>query len=75
MASDMMGKDKLVRGNAVSLLLNCSSKEEIETWFSKLSAGGKVGHPLKEEFWGSVFGDFTDEFGMRWMLNWDKPKA
>ena len=75
MASDMMGEDRLVKGNTISLLLNCSSKDEIETWFSKLSKGGKVHHPLKEEFWGSVFGDFTDKFGMRWMLNWDKPKA
>jgi PhnB protein len=54
--------------------INCSSMEQIETWFSKLSAGGKVGHPLKEEFWGSIFADLTDKFEMRWMLNWDKPK-
>jgi PhnB protein len=68
MASDMMGEDGLVKGNTISLLL-------IETWFSKLSKGGKVDHPLKEEFWGSVFGDLTGKFGMLWMLNWDKPKA
>jgi len=75
MASDMIMSNPIVQGNTVSLMLNCSSEEEIRKLFSKLSAGGKVGHPLKEEFWGSIFGDFTDKFGMRWMLNWDKPKA
>lgn len=75
MASDMIMAGSVVPGNTVSLLLNCSSEEEIGRFFSKLSAGGKVGHPLKEEFWGSTFGDLTDKFGMRWMLNWDKPKA
>ena len=74
MASDRMGKDKTTLGNAMALMLNCSSEKEINTFFSKLSAGGTIGHPLKEEFWGSVFGDFHDKFGMRWMLNWDKPK-
>ena len=56
------------------LLINCTSEAEINSLFSKLSAGGKVVHPLKEEFWGSIYGDFHDKFGVRWMMNWDKPK-
>jgi PhnB protein len=74
MASDMVGPGATVNGNTVSLLLNCSSDTEIRTFFAKLSQGGKVGHALKEEFWGSTFGDLTDKFGFRWMLNFDKPK-
>jgi PhnB protein len=73
-ASDMMGTGGVVQGNTITLMINCSSEEEIKRLFNKLSAGGKVGHPLKEEFWGSIYGDFSDKFGMRWMLNWDKPK-
>jgi PhnB protein len=57
MASDMMGTSGVANGNAVSLLVNCSGDEEIKTFFAKLSDGGKVGHPLKEEFWGATFGD------------------
>jgi PhnB protein len=75
MASDMMGRGELVRGNTISLMLYCSSEEEIRTFFTRLSAGGEVLHPLKEEFWGSLFGDLTDKFGMRWMFNYDKPKV
>jgi PhnB protein len=76
MASDMMGGPSgVVQGNAITLMLNCGSEQEIQASFAKLSAGGKVGHALKEEFWGSTFGDLTDKFGMRWMLNFDKPKT
>jgi uncharacterized glyoxalase superfamily protein PhnB len=28
----------------------------------------------REEFRGSTFGDLTDRFGFRWMVNVDKPK-
>ena len=72
--SDQMGPDKVVQDNTITLLINCSSEAEINSLFSKLSAGGKVNHPLKEEFWGSIYGDFADKFGIRWMMNWDKPK-
>ena len=75
MASDNMGGGPEKHGNNVNIMYNCDSEAEIKRLFPKLSAGGKVHHPLKEEFWGSVFGDFTDKFGMRWMLNWDKPKS
>ncbi|MET1057796.1 MAG: VOC family protein [Pedobacter sp.] len=72
MASDMMMGGELIRGNAVALSLNCSSEEEIRSYFDKLSAGGTDIHPLKLEFWGALFGMFTDKFGLRWLLNFDK---
>lgn len=67
-----MGPEGAIKGNTISLLLNCSSAEEIKTFFSNLSAGGEIGHPLKEEFWGATFGDLTDKFGINWMFNFDK---
>jgi PhnB protein len=68
--SDVMHPDDLDMGNAVTLCVVCTSKAEIETLFSKLSAGGKVTHPLKEEFFGT-FGDFTDKYGFDWMFQFD----
>ena len=70
MASDMTEPETAVQGNTVTLCLVCSSKEEIESLYAKLSAGGKVGHPLKAEFFGT-FGDLTDKFGFNWMLQFD----
>jgi PhnB protein len=70
MASDMA--DEGATGGPISLCVNCSSEEEINTFFSKLSEGAKITHPLKTEFWGGTFGQLTDKFGINWMFNYDK---
>lgn len=75
MASDMVGPGDLRRGNDIALMLYCSTEEEIRTFFPKLAAGGTINTDLREEFWGAVYGDITDKFGLRWMLNYDKPGA
>lgn len=72
MASDMVSEQGLTKGNNVSLMLNCSSEEEIRTFYQKLSEGGEARHPLENTFWGALFGGFTDKFGVLWLLNFDK---
>jgi PhnB protein len=72
MASDVLMPGTFVRGNASSVSLNCSSEEEIQNYFAKLSAGGQVTLPLGKQFWGAVFGMLTDKFGVEWMLNYDQ---
>jgi PhnB protein len=72
MASDMVSEKGLVKGNAVSLSLNCSSEDEIKSCYAKLSAGGTANHPLENSFWGALFGDLTDKFGNHWILNFNK---
>ena len=67
----MVGRDGFIRGNMISLSLNCSSEEEIFLFFSKLSAGGEIMHQLKMEFWGAIFGVFIDKYGIKWLLNYD----
>ncbi len=51
MASDMTPDNGLVLGNAVSLMLNCSSEADIKLYFEKLSNGGIVKHPLGRTVW------------------------
>lgn len=74
MASDMLSGGTYQPGNNFSLSVNCSSEEQIHSLFSKLSDGGQVFEPVREQFWGSLFGMLTDKYGTRWMLNYDKPK-
>ena len=74
-ASDMMGPKSVVVGNAVNLCVNSTDEAWTKEVFAKLAEGGKVGHELKLEFWGDMFGDFTDKYGIRWMFNCSKPKA
>ena len=75
MASDMMSGTELIRGNSMALSLNCSTEEEIREYFDKLSAGGSDIYPLKVEFWGALFGMFTDKFGLRWLLNFEQNQS
>lgn len=67
LGSDMGGDIGQVRGNMISLALNCSSEEEIKTYFDNLSLGGHVTHPLHTFFDGTI-GALTDRFGMNWIL-------
>ncbi|UPT67077.1 MAG: VOC family protein [Sphingobacteriales bacterium JAD_PAG50586_3] len=72
MGSDMQGPDGHKPGNTVTMSLNCSSEEEITTLFNKLAEGGHIAEPLKEMFWGALFGALADKYGVRWMFNFDK---
>jgi PhnB protein len=74
MGSDMVSDKGLLKGNAVSMAINCSSDEEIKTFYEKLSAGGSKDHALEETFWGATFGDLTDKYGNHWLLNYEKKK-
>lgn len=67
LGSDMAGPGGSIRGNTISLALNCSTEEEIEFFFSRLAEGGKVSHPLHKFFDGTI-GALTDKFGMNWVL-------
>ncbi len=75
LASDMMDPTSFKKGDTITLTLNCSTEEEIKDAFAKLSEGGKVERELKTEFWGALFGMFTDKFGVDWMVNYQKPTA
>jgi PhnB protein len=72
MGSDMVGENGLFKGNAVSLVLNCTSEKEARECYKKLSAGGQATHPLEDTFWGALFGNLTDKFGNHWILNYNK---
>jgi len=70
--SDMVSEQGLVQGNAVSLMLHCSSEWEIRTCYDKLVSGGLASHPLESTFWGGLFGDLVDRFGIHWLLNYNR---
>lgn len=73
MASDGGGmKGAYIKGNTITLSLNCSSDEEIADYYNNLAEGGTITMPLADQFWGAKFGMLTDKFGMDWMLNYDK---
>lgn len=74
MGSDMLGDEVYSHGTALSLCLVCKSKEEIDTLFARLSAGGQVTTPLAEMFFG-MYGEIIDKYGFKWMFQFgEAPK-
>lgn len=73
MGSDSTGEwtSNLIRGNNFSISINTDRISEANKFFEGLSSGGKVTLPMRETFWGSYFGMFTDKFGINWMINHD----
>ena len=72
MGTDMINESGLLKGNAVSLVLTCSSEKEIRECYKKLSQGGEQTHPLENTFWNVLFGGLTDKYGNTWILNYNR---
>ncbi len=72
MGSDMINDSGLIKGNAISMVLNCSDEDEIRRCYKSLASGGTADHPLEESFWGALFGDLTDQYGNHWLLSFEK---
>ncbi len=72
MASDIVADKGFVRGNNISLMLQCDSEEDIRNTYAKLAEGGQQTHPLENTFWGALFGDLTDQYGNQWLLHFEK---
>ena len=70
-ATDMVDDAGLIKGNAVAMMLNCTSEEELKRSFRKLSSGAIAAYPLQETFSGGIFGNLTDKFGNHWLLSYD----
>lgn len=71
MASDL-NREKQIEGNTVHLCVNCNSENELNSFFSKLSAGGKITEPLADMPWGGMYGSLTDQYGKHWVFNFQK---
>jgi PhnB protein len=67
LGSDMV-PEGFARGNSTALALQCAGEQEMRTYFSKLSAGGRVNYPVDKAAWGGLYGQLVDKFGNEWML-------
>ncbi len=59
------------KGNNVYISLHLDSKEEADRLFKGISAGGVVEMPMTDMFWGAYFGSCIDQFGIKWMFNYE----
>jgi PhnB protein len=75
--SMLMGTDtldsfgqKLTAGNNFSITLEADSAEEAEELFNALAERGKAEMPLAKTEWAEKYGMCTDQFGVKWMVNY-----
>jgi PhnB protein len=72
MGSDIVSNEGLQKGNAVTLMLNCDSEEQIRECYKKLSYGGQPTHPLEKAFFGALIGNISDRYGNHWLLHYQE---
>jgi PhnB protein len=53
--------------------LGTSDPAEADRVFAALAENGAVQMPLEKTFWALRFGMLTDQFGIPWMINCEKP--
>lgn len=62
-------------GSQTYIMLSPDSKEEADRLFAGLSDGGDIEVEMADMFWGDYFGSFTDRYGIRWMINYNKDSS
>ena len=62
----------LKQGNNMHICLEPETREEADRLFNELSVEGNVTMPMADMFFGSYFGEFSDKYGMNWMINYQK---
>lgn len=75
MGADLPPGESPRRGGDVALILNGDDDAELRGWHAKLSEGGEVRIALERQMWGDVFGQFTDRYGVTWMVNINQPQS
>jgi PhnB protein len=74
MASDNMKKNTDF-GDNICMMLECSSRSELDQLYAALSKGGEADMTPSDQFWGAYFGTLTDPFGVNWMLSFQEECA
>ena len=70
MASDTPpGMEQSTDTSNIAVSLSGDDTEKLRGYWNQLSEGAKVTMPLERQVWGDEFGQFTDRFGIQWMVN------
>ena len=76
MGSDLQSDQTgLERGSDYNLVLNCDSEEQLQDFYARLVDGGKEVFAPTDSGWGAIIAHCTDQFGVTWLMNYDKPQS
>jgi PhnB protein len=51
-----------------ALMIEADDEEAGTALFERMSGSGRITVPFKKQFWGDVYGNFTDRFGVQWAI-------
>ena len=74
----LMGSDsnpalgEIIIGKNVNISITTETKEEADRLFAALSQDGNVTMPMQYTFWGDYFGMTEDQYGIEWMISYNK---
>jgi PhnB protein len=60
--------EPISQGNGICQCLKYTTDAEALETFDKLTEGGKVKDSLKPAFWGALFGQLEDKYGVSWII-------
>jgi uncharacterized glyoxalase superfamily protein PhnB/uncharacterized protein YndB with AHSA1/START domain len=60
----------LTKGSNMHICIEPESRVEANRLFNELSLGGEIKMPLADMFFGAYFGEFSDKYGINWMINY-----
>lgn len=64
----------VTKGTNMHICIEPETREEADRLFNELSAGGNVTMPMADMFFGTYFGEFSDKYGVNWMINFKTNK-
>jgi len=71
--SDSLIDEKAPKSNNVVIHIEFDSEDELRNVYNALSDGGRINMPVDRMFWGAVYGDLVDRFGVGWGLHYQLP--
>lgn len=69
MASDGNAERPVHMGDNIHMSIVGTDEALLTKYFNGLAEGGKIDMPLTKQFWGDIYGQLTDKFGIHWMVN------
>ncbi len=72
--ADSLTEDQDEHANNVFIHVEFDSEEDLRAAAEKLIPGGTVKMPVERQFWGAVYGDLVDKFGVGWGLHYQPPE-
>jgi PhnB protein len=70
MAADVFFEQNEKNGLPIALSLDLYDMKKAQSIYSKFSEEGEVHIPFEKQFWGDWHGNLTDQYGIRWMINY-----